>query len=63
LPAPKQDPDPESDPDQESEPKLPEKLDPDPDVKKIIPDPHPAGISEDCLLQSQVVIQDLKRVL
>jgi hypothetical protein len=59
LPALKQDPDPESDTDPELEPKLPEKSDPESDVKKIIPDPHPAGISEECLLQLQVVTQDL----
>jgi hypothetical protein len=65
LPAPKQDPDPESGPDQESEPKLSLKSDPnsESDPKKIIPDPHPAGISEESLLQLQVVTQDLKRVL
>jgi hypothetical protein len=35
-----QDPDPESDPDPGSDPKLCEKSDPDPDRKKIIPDPQ-----------------------
>ncbi len=65
MPAPKQDPDPESDSDLELESKLPEKSDPDPesDLKKTIPDPHPAGIQEESLLQLHVVTQDLKRVL
>ncbi len=35
-----QDPDPESDPDPGSDPKLCKKSDPDPDPKKIIPDPQ-----------------------
>jgi hypothetical protein len=48
-----QDPDPESDPDPGSDPKLCEKSEPDPDPKKIIPDP------QHCLLES--LIQNLRK--